>query len=107
MLQEFLEILKYILPAIVVLIATTLIVNKFLVKEIERKQLAIFQQNSNMTLQMRLQAYERLAIFVERDGFADVVHDDLAGVAPRHVLLEFLADGGVHCAIHIFIQHLQ
>ncbi|GBL35534.1 hypothetical protein EMGBS15_11290 [Filimonas sp.] len=66
MLQQLLEILKYILPAIVVLIATTMIVNKFLVKEIERKQLAIFQQNSNLTLQMRLQAYERLAIFVER-----------------------------------------
>lgn len=66
MLQEILEILKYILPAIVVLIATYLIVNKFLVKEIERKQLAIFSQNSNYTLQMRLQAYERLTIFVER-----------------------------------------
>jgi hypothetical protein len=66
MLQEILEILKYILPAIVVLIASYAIVNKFLVKEIERKQLAIFQQNSNTTLQMRLQAYERLAIFVER-----------------------------------------
>lgn len=66
MLQEILEILKYILPAVVVLIATYLIVNKFLVREIERKQLAIFSQNSNYTLQMRLQAYERLAIFVER-----------------------------------------
>ncbi len=66
MLQEILEILKYILPAIVVLIATYLIVNKFLVKEIERKQLAIFQQNTGVTLQMRLQAYERLSIFVER-----------------------------------------
>ena len=66
MLQQILEILKYILPSIVVLIATFLIVNKFLVKEIERKQLAIFQQNSTATIQMRMQAYERLAIFVER-----------------------------------------
>jgi hypothetical protein len=37
-----------------------------LVNEIERKQLAIFQQNSTTTLQMRLQAYERLTILIER-----------------------------------------
>jgi hypothetical protein len=66
MLQEILEILKYILPAIVVLIATVLIVNKFLIKEVERKRLAIFQQQSQQALQLRLAAYERLAIFVER-----------------------------------------
>jgi len=65
-MTELLEILKYILPAIVVLIATSLIVHKFLIKETERKQLAIFEKNSQYTLQMRLQAYERLVIFVER-----------------------------------------
>ncbi|HNF71663.1 MAG TPA: hypothetical protein PLP34_04570, partial [Chitinophagaceae bacterium] len=59
-MTELLEILKYILPAIVVLIATSLIVHKFLIKETERKQLAIFEKNSQYTLQMRLQAYERL-----------------------------------------------
>jgi hypothetical protein len=64
--QEILDILKYTLPAVVVLIATSLIVHKFLVKEIERKQLAIFQQNADKSLQLRLQAYERMTIFVER-----------------------------------------
>ena len=43
--QQILEILKYILPALIVLWATYLIVNKFLIKEIDRKQLAIFQEN--------------------------------------------------------------
>ncbi len=66
MLEQILDIAKYILPSIVVLVATYIIVDKFLVKEVEKKQLAIFQQNSHVTLQMRLQAYERLAIFVER-----------------------------------------
>ena len=36
--QELLEILKYILPAIVVLIATSVIVKKFLIKETEQKR---------------------------------------------------------------------
>ncbi|MBK8330349.1 MAG: hypothetical protein IPL09_12990 [Bacteroidetes bacterium] len=66
MVEQLLDIAKYILPSVVVLIATYLIVNKFLIKEIQQKQLAIFQQNSNLTLQMRLQAYERLSIFIER-----------------------------------------
>jgi hypothetical protein len=61
-----LDILKYILPAIVVLIATSLIVNKFLVSQTQRKQLAIFQDAQDTTLRLRLQAYERLVIFVER-----------------------------------------
>lgn len=74
MLQEILEILKYVLPAVVVLIATTLIVNKFLVKEIERKQLSIFKENANLSIQMRLQAYERLAIFIERMHPNSMIH---------------------------------
>ncbi len=65
-MQQVLDIAKYILPSIVVLIATWLVINKFLVNEIEKKRLSIFQKNVNQTLQMRLQAYERLAIFIER-----------------------------------------
>jgi hypothetical protein len=64
--QTLLEILKYIIPAIIVLIATSLIVNKFLVNDTKRKQLAIFQEGMQTTLRLRLQAYERLALFLER-----------------------------------------
>jgi hypothetical protein len=66
LIYTFLEILKYTLPAIVVLIATYSIVNKFLVNDFQRKQLAIFKENSKITMPMRMQAYERLILFVER-----------------------------------------
>ncbi|MEN9340149.1 MAG: hypothetical protein RIQ62_1461 [Bacteroidota bacterium] len=66
MVSEILEILKYVLPAVVVLIASSVIVHKFLIRETEKKRLAIFSDSSKITLQMRLQAYERLVIFVER-----------------------------------------
>jgi hypothetical protein len=65
-LQTILEILKYIIPAIIVLIATSTIVRKFLVNETERKRLSIFQQGMDTTLRLRLQAYERLALYMER-----------------------------------------
>lgn len=64
--QTILEILKYILPAIIVLIATSLIVKRFLINETERKRLAIFSEGQETTLRLRLQAYERLALYMER-----------------------------------------
>lgn len=65
-LQTILEILKYTIPAIVVLIASAIIVSKFLVNETQRKRLSIFQENMDTTLRLRLQAYERLALYMER-----------------------------------------
>lgn len=61
-----LEIAKYTIPAIVVLIAAYIIVQKFLVTEVKRKQLAIFKDGLDTTLRLRLQAYERLTLFIER-----------------------------------------
>lgn len=65
-LQTILEILKYTIPAIIVLIATSTIVRKFLVNETERKRMSIFQQGMDTTLRLRLQAYERLSLYMER-----------------------------------------
>lgn len=61
-----LEILKYTIPALVVLISCYMIVKKFLVSEIQRKQLAIFKDTNDVTMRLRLQAYERLVVFIER-----------------------------------------
>ena len=61
-----LEVLKYTIPSVVVLIACYMIVKKFLVSEMQRKQLAIFKDSQDTTLRLRLQAYERLTLFIER-----------------------------------------
>lgn len=66
MLTDILEILKYTLPALVVLIASYLIVQKFLVSELRRKQLALLHETQNITIRMRLQAFERLSLLMER-----------------------------------------
>jgi len=49
----------------------------------------------------------RFAILVERDGLADVVDDDLAGIAAREMFLELLANGRVGRAVHVLIQQRQ
>lgn len=66
MIPTILEILKYTIPAIIVLIASYLIVQKFLVSELKRKQLALLHETQNITIRMRLQAFERLALLMER-----------------------------------------
>lgn len=66
MLQTVLEILKYTLPALIVLIATFLIVKRFLNTEVKKKQLMLLKDNQEITVRMRLQAYERLVLFIER-----------------------------------------
>jgi hypothetical protein len=60
------EILKYIIPAIIVLICSYLIISKFLVTDLKQKQLKMLQSNQEVTVRLRLQALERLVLFIER-----------------------------------------
>ena len=61
-----LEIAKYVLPAVIVLIGVNLVVKKFMIGETKRRQLDIYRNGLEITLRLRLQAYERLAMFLER-----------------------------------------
>lgn len=61
-----LEILRYTIPGIVVLIACSIIVKRFLITEIKKKQFALLRESQGTTTRLRLQAYERLAVFIER-----------------------------------------
>ncbi len=65
-LATLLEILKYTLPAAMMLGITYLIVQKFLVAELQRKQIALLHDTQSITIPLRLSAYERLTLFVER-----------------------------------------
>ena len=65
-METILELLKYTIPAIIVVICSYMIVQKFLVSELKRKQFALLHETQNITIPLRLQAYERLALFTER-----------------------------------------
>ena len=64
--QELLEIVKLILPAVVVFIAVRHILNSFLNKETNRAMLEFRKNNSNKINPTRMQAYERLILYLER-----------------------------------------
>lgn len=64
--KYFTEIAKYLLPSFVSLAATVLVVWLFIKKERDYRQFEISLKNKNTTLPLRLQAYERLSLLLER-----------------------------------------
>ncbi len=65
-MEALLEFGKIIIPAAIVLYAMYLVVNSFLQKEFEKRLIDIKLKNTEVVLPIRLQAYERLSLFLER-----------------------------------------
>jgi hypothetical protein len=88
-MNTVLDILKYTIPALIVLIASYAIVKGFLSSNIKQQQLAMLRDNQDVTMRLRLQAYERLVLFIER-------------VHPRQ-LVPRVYDAGMNVAV---LQHV-
>ena len=65
-MEEFLDILKYILPSLVVLAATLLVIKKFMDAEQRKHMYEIRKENQKVVTPLRLQAYERIVLLMER-----------------------------------------
>ena len=65
-METAIEFGKLLIPAGLVLYAMYLTVKSFLIKETENKLLSIRTKNSEIILPIRLQAYERMCLFLER-----------------------------------------
>lgn len=60
------DLIKIVLPAALVLYAMYLVIRSFLQKDFDRQLVALKVKNSETVLPIRLQAYERMALFLER-----------------------------------------
>jgi hypothetical protein len=65
-MEAVIEFIKILVPASVVLFGAFWIVKMFIMKEVELKQLEVRSRSIETVLPARLQAYERMAIFLER-----------------------------------------
>ena len=65
-MEILLEILKYTLPALVVFITAYYMFRSFLRQEEIKLQMQVSNRNRETVLPIRLQAYERLALLLER-----------------------------------------
>ena len=73
-LTYILEILKYTFPSVVTFLTAYFILKVFLEAEHEKKQLEVRIENFKTALPIRLQAYERLALFLERISPNSLIH---------------------------------
>jgi hypothetical protein len=65
-MDQLWEIAKYILPALVVLATAYLLIEKFLENERHARNMVFKRESQGLTTPIRLQAYERLTLFLER-----------------------------------------
>ena len=61
-----LEILKIVLPCLIVFFAAFYVLKTVLNKDQERRKMEIILQNQKLITPIRLQAYERMTLFLER-----------------------------------------
>ncbi len=64
--MELLEIFKYVLPSLVVLAATYMIIKQFFDREDSKEKLSLAVENHKTVTPIRLAAYERLTLLLER-----------------------------------------
>lgn len=64
--NTILEILKYVIPALIVFIFCYLVLTKFLDSDFDKKSLELRNQNRATYTPVKMQAYERIIIFLER-----------------------------------------
>jgi len=72
-METLLEILKYVVPAFIMFIATYLILKKFMDNEYRKQMLELRKANQKIATPLRLQAYERLILFLERISLNNMV----------------------------------
>ena len=65
-MQELAEILKFTIPSLVVLAAAYYLLKMFLDKEADKNQLQLRLDMQKISLPVRMQAYERLVLLLER-----------------------------------------
>lgn len=89
--QVFVEIIKFVLPAIMVFFTAYFVLKNQGESQISRLQLEVLKQNQNVLTPIKLQAYERMTLFLERISPIQLLQThnqpDMSGKALRHILI--------------------
>jgi hypothetical protein len=64
--MEALEILKYTIPAIIVFLTTVIVNRQFFARDLKQQRIQLAIESREITLPLKLQAFERLVLLLER-----------------------------------------
>jgi hypothetical protein len=65
-MEEFIESIQYILPALLLVIVTWYLVRSFMDNFEKQRKIEFMMKSHEITVPLRLQAYERITLFLER-----------------------------------------
>ncbi|MFN2395199.1 MAG: hypothetical protein ABR597_05875 [Bacteroidales bacterium] len=65
-MEDIFQIIGYLLPAIVVFLTAWYILKEFFRQEERKRQLKLLEEKQKLSFPLRLQAYERIVLFLER-----------------------------------------
>ena len=72
-MEDIFEILKYTIPSIIVFVAAFFVMKKFLDNEYRKQVFELKSANLKQITPIRLQAYERSTLFLERIGMENMI----------------------------------
>jgi len=72
-MEDFLELIKYTIPSLIVFLTSLFIVRWFLKSDANRRKQEFLINQYKDSLPMRIQAYERLSLFLERISAESIV----------------------------------
>ena len=109
-MEIFIEFLKLTLPSGFMLYLSYLMVRAFIGKEQKQLHAKVMEEGVKITLPLRLQAYERLCLFLERITIANLVsritQPKLSGKNMQHLLLHEIREEFNHnLSQQIYISH--
>lgn len=87
----FFDLLKIILPALIVAGAIYFLFKEFLEREQQRRLIELRLESNKTTLPLRLQAYERVVLFLER-------------ISPNNILVRLSSAGSTAPEFHRLLQ---
>jgi len=92
----FVTILQFVIPALVVFLVTYLTLQKYLDEDLKRRKLELQEKKSEAIIPVKIQAYERVTILLERlkpDHLVlRLVHSNMNATQYKQVLLEAVSD---------------
>lgn len=74
-MQTFLEILKFTIPAMIVFFTANFIITRFMKSEEDKRRFEAHVGNKKIITPIRLQAYERITLFLERMGAENLIRN--------------------------------
>lgn len=109
-MQSLIELLKILIPAAAVLYGMYLTIQTFLQKQFEQKELDIKVKTIEITMPIRLQAYERMTLFLERITPANLLvrlgNPDIQAIDYQRFLLQEIREEFNHnLAQQVYISY--